>query len=105
MEAVGRFQRVSECVAQIEERADTGFALILRDDARLGAAGDRDRLGKGVLIEIDDAFSIKFEPVEEFGVVDEGVFYDPAASRAVSCLRAPARVGRSCRSDSCLATR
>ena len=47
--AGGGFQRVAEGVAEIEQRALAGLALVARDDARLAAAADRD----GVLARAD----------------------------------------------------
>ena len=44
-EAGGGLERVAEGVAEIEQRALAGFALVARDDAGLGAAAD----GDGVL--------------------------------------------------------
>ena len=41
---VARLERMPECVAEIEQRAFTGLALVARHDGGLAAAGDGDRV-------------------------------------------------------------
>ena len=45
--AAGRFQRVTECVAEIEQSPLAGLALVARHDRGLGAATDRDGMLAG----------------------------------------------------------
>ena len=68
------FERVAEGVAEIEQRALAGLALVARDDAGLAAAADRD----GVLARAGAAgkhvLPVRFQPGEERGVAEQAEF-------------------------------
>ena len=68
-----RFQRMAEGVAEIEQRALAGLALVAGDDRGLGAAGGRDRmLARGAAGE--DVGVVLLQPGEERLVAEHAVF-------------------------------
>src|ERR1700760_1601608 len=72
-EAGDGFQRVAEGVAEIEQRAIAGLALVAGDDRGLGAAGG----GDGVLARrsaLDDVGVVGLEPGKEAGIAEQAVF-------------------------------
>ena len=78
-QAVGKagrgLQRMAEGVAEIEQRALAGLALVARDDRGLGAAGGRDRvLARRAAGE--DVGVVGLEPGEEGLVAEHAVFGD-----------------------------
>ena len=69
------FQRMAEGVAEIEQRAFAGLALVARHDRGLGAAGGRDRVfARGAALE--DVGVIGFQPGEKRLVAEHAVFGD-----------------------------
>src|SRR4051794_28230845 len=78
-QAVGKpgrgFQRMAKGVAEIEQRALAGFALVARDDRGLGAAGGGDgMLARGATGK--DVGVVGFEPAKEGLVAEYAVFGD-----------------------------
>ena len=69
------FQRVTERMAEIEQRAFAGLALVTRHDGCLGTAGRRDGVLAGAAAA-GDAGVIGFAPCEESGVAEQPVFGD-----------------------------
>ena len=70
-----RLEGVGECVAEVEQRPATGFALILCDDIGLGGTGVVDRPGADRAIPGAEGFGVAFHPFEEAGIVDQAVFH------------------------------
>ena len=105
-----RFQRMAKGVAEIEQRALAGLALVARHDRRLGAAGGRDRVlarrtaGKDVGV-------IGFEPGEEGLVAEHAIFGDFGIAGAElarrqrvehrACRQSPAPADETRRAGSC----
>ena len=74
-EAGRRLQRVAEGMAEIEQHALAGLALVARDDPGLGAAAHRDGvLARGTARE--HVLPVRFQPGEERGVAEQAVFGD-----------------------------
>ena len=90
-ETARRFQRVAERVAEIEQLAVAGLALVARDDRGLGAAAHRDgvfaRGTSGGIAAGEYVFPIGFEPGEEGGVAEQAVFGDFGVAGAEFALR------------------
>src|SRR6185312_7644694 len=80
--AAGSFERMAEGVAEIEERALAVFALVGRDDARLGSAAARDRLLAKRRIAGDERRAMGFEPVVKIAIADKRIFDHFGISRA-----------------------
>ena len=79
-------QRVTEGMAEIEQRAFAGLALVARDDAGLAAAADRD----GVLARRtagEYVLPVGFQPGEERGVAEQSEFGDLGIAGAEFALR------------------
>jgi len=69
----GRFQRMAESMAEIEQRALAAFAFVARDDIRLHPATGRHRdFARGAAFE--NALPIRFQPGEESGIADQSIF-------------------------------
>ena len=105
-----RFQRVAEGVAEIEQRALAGLALVARDDRGLGAAGGGDRvLARRAAGE--DVGVIGFQPGEEGLVAEHAIFGDFGVAGAelarrqrvehAMCRRSPAPADETRRAGSC----
>ena len=74
--AAFRFQRVSECVAEIEQRACAGRLTLIRgDDARLRLDRASDGLGAQGFVAGQQGRAIRLAPFEEGGIVDQPVFH------------------------------
>ena len=70
----GRFQGVTESVAEIEQGARTGLGFILGDDAGLGLAGLADGMDPGLGIAAQDLTGRTLQPDEEILVAEQPVF-------------------------------
>src|SRR5215475_10995820 len=68
------FERVPDGVAEIEDAAQAGFALIGRDDLGLDLATARDDAGEQRRIEPGDPFQILLDQGEQVRVADHAVF-------------------------------
>ncbi len=77
---------MAESVAEIEQRALAGLALVARDDAGLAAAADRDGVlarraaGKHIL-------PVGLQPGEERGIAEQTVFGDLGIAGAEFAFR------------------
>ena len=75
--AASRFQRVTESVAEIEQRPLAGLALVARHDRGLGAAAHGDGvLARGTRACAKDVAPVRLQPGEEGGVAEQAVFGD-----------------------------
>ncbi len=77
-----RFQRVAERVAEIEQRAGAGLALIGRDQGSLGAAARHDRVLPGRVVARQQGRAVRLEPGEQRRLVDQPVFDHLGIARA-----------------------
>ncbi len=76
VEAGFRLQRMTECMAEVEERAGSGrLAFIGADDPRLRPDRPRDRMAARQRIAEQQRGAVRFAPREEIGVVDQAVFH------------------------------
>ena len=109
------FQRMAECVAEIEERAHAGFGFVLGDDARLGQAARVDGVdarlrrrrakmrGAALLSSHSKkAASPSSAIFRDLGIAG-GQFARAAACRAARCRRRRRPAGGRRRSGSCRA--
>ena len=69
------FERMAEGVAEIQERALAGLALVDRDDSGLGGAALQHRLAPRIGIAGDELRPRLLQPFEEGAVADEPVFH------------------------------
>src|SRR6185437_15404823 len=69
------FERVAERMAEIQELALAGLALIDRDDGRLGGAAFEHRIVPQIGIALDELRHSGLQPIEESAVADEAVFH------------------------------
>jgi hypothetical protein len=70
-----RLDRVPEGVAEVEQRARAGLALVLGDDLRLDLARAADRMGERLGVAREEAFRVRLDPREEFEVEDRAVLH------------------------------
>ena len=75
------FQRVTECVTEIEQRPHAVFTLVLGDDSGLGSTACAHGIGAGFAVAVQHRRAILFKPVEKSDVADKAVFHDLGVSR------------------------
>src|SRR5690606_33103283 len=71
-----RFERVAEGMAQVEQRALSGFTLVGGDDCRLDSAAVHDRMPASGGIAVADRSAMPLQPDEEIRVADQAVLDD-----------------------------
>src|SRR5262249_40807097 len=89
-ESAGRFQSMTESMAEIEERALAGLTLVTANNCRLGAAGDRDgmfarRVARRACVK--DVAPMGFQPGKERGAAEQAVFQEFGIAGAEFALR------------------
>ena len=84
-------ERVAEGVAEIEQRAIAGLALVARDDGGLGAAAHRDgvfaRQASDDLPPANTSRQLASSQAKKFGVAEQPVFGDLGVAGAEFALR------------------
>src|SRR6516165_2901194 len=73
----GCLQRMTECVAEVEQSALAGFALVSSDDAGLAATGHGDGVfARGISGNLgsEDVAPVHLQPAEEPSVAEQAVF-------------------------------
>ena len=70
------FEGVGEGVAEVEDFAEAGFALVAADDASFDFERARNDVGERGGIAAEDGVAIFLEIGEKFGVGDDAVFDD-----------------------------
>ena len=74
--AGGRFDRVTERVAEIQQRALALLALVAPDDLRLDLAGTKDRVRQRSGLLALQGIDVLLEPFEERAIADQAVLDD-----------------------------
>jgi len=74
--AAFRFQRVPERMAEIQQGAPIGLALVLSHDLRLGFAAGCDRMGQRCSVSRQHRFSVGAKPIEERGISQGAILND-----------------------------
>ena len=86
-EAGRRFQRVAEGVAEIEQHALAGFALVSGNDSRLAAAADGDGVLARRVAAGEQVLPVRLQPGKKRGVAEQPVFGDLRVAGTELALR------------------
>ena len=70
-----RFQRVTECVTQIEQGTVTRLAFVARHDGGLHATGVCDRMHGGRRVAGQHVGAVRFQPFEKHRIAQRAVFH------------------------------
>ena len=92
------FQRVSECVAVIQDFAQARFALIVADNLCLNLDGATNDMFEGSMIARQDPIHVLLEEREQFSVRDHAVLDDLGQARRG--ILAPAKLRKTSGSTS-----
>ena len=74
--AVGRLQRMTEGVAEVQKLAHAGLGFVFHDDRRFRGAGARDSIARRFRLEPQDLTAVYGQPVKERRIIDQAVFQD-----------------------------